>query len=409
MIEQLKESVSSLVEESRLYPQEKLAPLRKKQCHLNIGIPRENSKYENRIPLTPKAVGSLTSLGHKVLVESGIGEASNFTDKEYTDAGANISTDAKQVFKSDVVIKVAFPTMEEIVWMGSGQTIISTIHAEDKDIRSRLELLNDKKSIAVGYEFIEDKVGGLPIVRAMSEIAGVSIMPIAANYMSVENEGAGAILGGITGVPPTNVVIIGAGTVTEYAARTALGLGASVKIFDEHIYKLHRLKHILATSVFTSTIDPVAFKKALSEADVVVGAVRSEKGEVKKVVTEDMIMGMKKGTVVLDVSIDEGGCIATSIPTNLKNPSFIRHGVIHYCVPNIASKYPRTSTKALSNIFTPILISMSNSGGVDQMIFENKWFMKGVYAYKGFMTNYHLANKLGLRFKDLNLLMAARF
>ena len=210
-------------------------------------------------------------------------------------------------------------------------------------------------------------------------------------------------------MPPTNVVIIGAGTVTEYAARTALGMGASVKIFDQHLYKLHRIKHILSTSVFTSTIDPVAFKKALSEADVVIGAVRAEKGQLKHIVTEDMVKGMKKGAVILDVSIDEGGCIETSQATNLEKPSFVKHGVIHYCVPNIASKYPRTSTKALSNIFTPIVNSISQSGGIDQMIFENKWFMKGVYAYKGFTTNYHIAKKYAMRFKDLNLLMAARF
>lgn len=409
MTEQFKGSVSSLIEESKLYPQEKVARLKRNQAQLKIGVPKENSTYENRIPLTPKAVETLTAQGHQVLVQAGMGEPSNFSDEEYTKAGANLSADPEEVFKSDVVIKVEFPTVEEIEWMNSGQTIISATHARGKDIRSRLDLINQKRLIAVGYEFIEDKVGGLPIVRAMSEIAGVSVMPIAAEYLSKENDGAGIILGGITGVPPTNVVIIGAGTVTEYAARTALGMGASVKIFDQHIYKLHRLKHILSASVFTSTVDPVAFKKALSEADVVIGAIRAEKGVMKKILSEEMVMSMKKGAVILDVSIDEGGCVETSIPTNLKNPSFIRHGVVHYCVPNIASKYPRTSSKALSNIFTPILTSISNTGGVDQMIFEHIWFMKGVYAYKGFITNYHLAHKHSLRYKDLNLLMAARF
>ncbi|UXP32582.1 alanine dehydrogenase [Reichenbachiella agarivorans] len=401
--------MTSLIEESKRYPQEKLAPIKKGAQQLNIGIPKENSTYENRVPLTPKAVGALTANGHRVIIEPGTGESANFSDQEYTEAGANLASGAKEVFKSDMIVKVEFPTTQEIEWMTSRQTIISTVHAEETDIKSRLELLNQKKAIAVGYEFIQDKVGGLPIVRAMSEIAGVSVMSIAAEYMSADKKGVGAILGGITGVPAANVVIIGAGTVTEYAARTAIALGASVKIFDRHLYKLHRLKHILSASVFTSTIDQVALKKALYEADVVIGAVRSEKGQLKKIVSEDLVRGMKKGAVIVDVSIDEGGCFETSYPTNLKKPVFIKHGVIHYCVPNIASRYPRTSTKALSNIFTPILNSIALYGGVDQMIFENVWFMKGVYAYKGFMTNYHLANKFGLRFKDLNLLMAARF
>ncbi|MCV9389177.1 alanine dehydrogenase [Reichenbachiella ulvae] len=409
MTEQMHESMTSLIEESKLYPQEKLAQIKKGAKKLNIGIPKENSTYENRVPLTPKAVGALTAKGHKVIVEPGTGEAANFSDEEYTEAGANLATGTKEVFQSDMIVKVEFPTVKEISWMHNRQTIISTIHAEEKDIKSRLELLNEKKAIAVGYEFIEDKAGGLPIVRAMSEIAGVSVISIAAEYMSTDNKGAGIILGGITGVPPTNVVIIGAGTVTEYAARTAIALGASVKIFDRHLYKLHRLKHILSASVFTSTIDQVALRKALTEADVVIGAVRNEKGHLDKIISEEMVKGMKKGSVIVDVSIDEGGCVETSRPTNLNKPTFTKHGVIHYCVPNIASKYPRTSTKALSNIFTPILLGMSNHGGVDEMIFENKWFMKGVYAYKGFITNYHLSKKFGLRFKDLNLLMAARF
>ena len=199
MTEQLKDSMSALIEESKLYPQEKPAILKKKQAKLNIGIPKEHSKYENRIPLTPKAVGTLTAQGHKVLIEAGIGETSRFSDKEYTNAGANLSTDPKEVFKSDLIIKVAFPTLEEIEWMTTKQTIFSTIHASEKEFRSRMEALNAKKAIAIGYELIEDKVGGLPIVRAMSEIAGVSAIPIAAEYLSVENEGAGAILGGITG------------------------------------------------------------------------------------------------------------------------------------------------------------------------------------------------------------------
>lgn len=400
---------AALVEESKLYPQEKPALIRKGGRQLMIGIPKEKSKFENRVALTPKAVEVLTRNGHKVLVESGSGEASNFSDKEYTDAGANLSKEAKEVFKSELVVKVEYPTAKEIEWMAHGKTVVSTIHREEKNVKSRLELLNEKKITAIGYELLEDKSGGLPIVRAMSEIAGSVVIPTAAELLTANYDGPGIILGGITGVPPTNVVIIGAGTVTEYAARTALGLGASVKIFDQHLYKLHRIKHILSTSVFTSTIDQVALKKALSEADVVIGAIRSERGILRKVISEDMVKGMKKGSVIMDVSIDEGGCIETSKPTNLNSSVFVKYGVVHYCVPNIASKVPRTSSKVLSNIFTPIINNIARVGGIDEMIFEHPWFMKGVYSYKGTLTNYHLAKKFGMRFKDLNLLIAARF
>lgn len=400
--------MSALAEESKLYPQEKLAPIKKTNRCLHIGLPKENSTDENRVVLTPKAVETLTSFGHKVKIQAKTGEPSNFSDKEYTNAGANLTGNADEVFKSDLILKVEFPTPSEIEMMTNNKTIISTIHAQN-DLQQRLNQLNQKRITAIGYEYIEDRVGGLPIVRAMSEIAGAAVIPIAANYLSADQGGVGALLGGITGVPPTNVVIIGAGTVAEYAARTAIGLGANVKIFDQHLYKLHRLKHILSTSVFTSTIDRVALKKALEDADVVIGAVRADKGVMRKVISSDMVKSMKKSAILIDVSIDEGGCFETSVPTNLKEPIFEKYGVKHYCVPNIASKFPRTSTKVLSNIFTPILNGISSHGGIDQMIFENKWFMKGVYTYKGYMTNYFLSEKFNLKFKDLNLLIAARF
>ena len=409
MTEQLKGSVSALVEESKLYPQEKPAKIGRSQKTLFIGVPKEGSKFENRVALTPKAVELITRQGHKVLVEAGLGEGANFADKEYTEAGANLTKDPKEVFKSELVLKVEYPTTEEIEWLSPGRTIVSTIHREEQKVRERLALLNAKKVTAIGYELLEDKSGGLPIVRAMSEIAGAVVIPVAAEYLTSGNNGRGMILGGITGVPPTNVVIIGAGTVTEYAARTALGLGASVKVFDQHLYKLHRLKHILSSSIFTSTIDEVALKNALEEADVVIGAVRSEDGILKKVINEDMVKGMKRGAVIVDVSIDEGGVVETSKPTNLDKPTFEKHGVIHYCVPNIASKVARTSTKVLSNIFTPIIGEIARNGGVDEMIFQNPWFLKGVYCYKGAITNYSLAEKFRMKYKDLNLLLAARF
>ncbi|MEQ6122432.1 alanine dehydrogenase [Reichenbachiella sp. MALMAid0571] len=408
MSDQLKGSISSLASESRLYPQEVLLKVKKDRHQLFIGIPKESSEHEYRVSLTPKAVELLAANGHNVVVQSGAGKGANFTDHQYSEAGAKISSDVEEVFSSDIVLKVKFPSLEELKKIKNGKTLISTIHLND-GFKERINLINSKKITAVGYEYIEDKVGGLPIVRAMSEIAGCTAIPIASEYLSATNKGMGVLLGGITGVPPTKVVILGAGTVAEYAARAAVGFGADVKVFDPHIYKLRRLKHLLNRQIFTSTIDHSSLQKALKDADVVIGAVRAEKGLIQHIVSEEMVAQMKKGAVILDVSIDEGGCFETSEPTNLRNPVFTKYDIIHYCVPNIASRVPRTASRALSNILTPVLLDVSQCGGINDIIFQHKWFMKGVYAYKGSLTNYHLSKKLDLKFKDLTLLMAARF
>jgi alanine dehydrogenase len=271
-----------------------------------------------------------------------------------------------------------------------------------------LQAMLKKKVIALAYEFIEDKVGGMPIVRAMSEIAGSSVLLIASEYLSTANNGKGVILGGITGVPPTKVVIIGAGTVAEFAARAALGLGAHVEVFDNHLYKLRRIKHVLGQQIYTSTIDTVTLGDTLKTADVVIGALRAEKGRARHVITEEMVTHMKSDSLIIDLSIDQGGCVETSELTTLSRPIFRRHGVIHYCVPNVASRVAHTAANALSNIFTPTILRAAEEGGVEAMIFSHKWFMKGVYTYKGGLTNEHVARKFGLKHKNIELLMAAR-
>lgn len=264
-----------------------------------------------------------------------------------------------------------------------------------------------KKITALAYEFIEDKVGSMPIIRAMSEIAGSTVLLIASEYLSTANNGKGVILGGITGVPPTRVVIIGAGTVAEFAARAALGLGAEVQIFDNHLYKLRRIKHILGQQIYTSTIDTITLSETLKSADVLIGALRAEKGRARHVVTEEMVSKMKPDSLIIDLSIDQGGCVETSEITTLKKPAFRKHDVIHYCVPNVASRVAHTATNALSNIFTPTILRAAEEGGVEQMIMTHKWFMKGVYTYKGSLTNESVARKFGLKHKNIELLMAA--
>ncbi|MCW3116434.1 MAG: alanine dehydrogenase [Chitinophagaceae bacterium] len=402
-----KSDVEALASKASLYPQESLLKVKSGRTSLYIGIPKEITELENRICLTPEAVALLVNNGHEVVVESKAGDPSKYTDKEFSDAGAKIVYTAKEVFDADIILKVEPPTQEEIDFLKPNKTIISALQTA-KLGPEYITSLNAKKATGIAFELIEDKVGGMPVVRAMSEIAGSTVMLIAAEYLNSVNNGKGIILGGITGVPPTKVVILGAGTVAEYAARTALGLGAEIKIFDNQIYKLRRLKHALGSTVYTSTIDTVTLRDALKRSDVVIGAMRAEKGRNKCVVTDEMVASMKPNTVIIDVSIDQGGCFETSHLTNHKNPVYKKYDVIHYCVPNIASRVARTATTALSNILTPILIQIAEAGSIDEMIFSNKWLLRGVYTYKGSLTNIHLARKFNMKHKDLNLLIAAR-
>jgi alanine dehydrogenase len=406
MTEKKKTGFEALAKAS-LHPQEKLLEVKKGKHAFFIGLPREISLQENRISLTPDAVAILVNNGHEIWVEAKAGLGSKFSDKEYSDAGAKIVYSPQEVYKADVILKIEPPTLEEIELMHPGQTLISAMQIGQLKVES-LQAMLKKKIIGLAYEFIEDKVGGMPIIRAMSEIAGSSVLLIASEYLSTANNGKGVILGGITGVPPTKVVIIGAGTVAEYAARAALGLGADVQIFDNHLYKLRRIKHLLGQQIYTSTIDTVTLGDTLKSADVVIGALRAEKGRARHVITEEMVTQMKPDSLIIDLSIDQGGCVETSEITTLSRPVFRRHGVIHYCVPNVASRVAHTAANALSNIFTPTILRAAEEGGVEPMIFSHKWFMKGVYIYKGGLTNEHVARKFGLKHKNIELLMAAR-
>jgi len=406
MTEKKKTGFEALAKTS-LITQEKLQEVRTRRHAFFIGLPREISLQENRISLTPDAVALLVNNGHDVWVETKAGIGSKFTDKQFSDAGAKIVYSPQEVYQADVILKIEPPTIEEIELMHSGQTLISALQLGHLRVES-LQALLKKKITSLAYEFIEDKVGGMPIIRAMSEIAGSTVLLIASEYLSTANGGKGIILGGITGVPPTKVAIIGAGTVAEYAARAALGLGAEVQVFDNHIYKLRRIKHLLGQQIYTSTIDTITLSETLKTADVVIGALRAEKGRARHVVTEEMVTHMKPDSLIIDLSIDQGGCIETSEITTLNKPVFRRHDVIHYCVPNVASRVAHTAANALSNIFTPTILRAAEEGGVEAMIFSHKWFMKGVYTYKGGLTNEHVARKFGLKYKNIELLMAAR-
>lgn len=387
----------------QLLPQEEKLEVQRHKSELFIGIPKETSFQERRICLTPDAVNSLTSHGHRVMIESGAGESSSYCDKEYSDAGAEITADTKKVFGCPILLKVEPPTMKEIEMIQPNTTLISAVQIKTRK-KEYFEALMKKKITALGFEYIKDEDGSYPAVKSLSEIAGTASVLIAAELMINNDGGKGLLFGNIIGVPPTDVVIFGAGTVGEYAARTAIGLGARVKVFDNSITKLRRLQNTLNQSIFTSTIQPKTLLKALRRADVAIGAMRG-KERCPVVVTETMVEHMKRGSVIVDVSIDTGGCFETSEVTTHEKPTFTKYGVIHYCVPNIPSRYSKTASLSISNILTPYLLNIAEDGGLENAIRIHKGLKNGVYIYHGILTNKAIGDWFDLPDHDINLIV----
>lgn len=387
-------------------PQEEMLEVPTKKSKLFIGMPKEISIQEKRVPLTPDAVTLLSNHGHRIRVQSGVGDAAKFSDNDYSEAGAEIMDSAKEVYKADLILKVEPPTLQELDMMQLNQTLISALQLPIQP-KNFLQKLLDKKVTAIAYDFIKDADGIYPIVRAMSEIAGTSAILIAAEHLSNNLGGQGQMFGGISGVSPTNVVILGAGTVGEYAARSAMGLGATVQIFNNSIYNLRRIQDNIGQRISTSVIQPNVLLKALRRADVVIGAMRAaDGGRTPLVVSEVMVSEMKAGSVIVDVSIDKGGCFETSEITTHENPTFIKHDVIHYCVPNIASRVAKTASYALSNVFAPALMDAGEFGGIENTIRRYKGIQNGIYVYQGVLTNKYLAETYHLPYKDLQLLIS---
>jgi alanine dehydrogenase len=387
-------------------PLEETLEYARKANSLHIGIPKENSFQENRVPLTPQAVSVIVNNGHKVVIEHQAGMASSFSDNDYSEAGAQIVYDKREVFKSEIILKTAPIHSEELDMLQRNQMIFSPIHIPTLT-KEHLSKCLEKNIIGIALGNIKDQAGYYPIVRSMSQIAGIHTIEIAAKYLSNLHGGKGILLGGIAGVPPANVVIIGAGMVGEYAARTALGTGAQVKVFDNSIYRLMRLQRTVGQSVFTSVIEPAQLSKALEEADVAIGALKPQQGIVPMVVTESMIERMRPGSVIIDVSIDNGGCFETSSITTHEDPVFIKHDVIHYCVPNIASAISRTASNAISNVLMPVILSCNETvGGTDSIIQDKPGLMSATYMYKGKLTSKVLSQKFNLKYTDLNLILS---
>ncbi|MFN8310843.1 MAG: alanine dehydrogenase [Chitinophagales bacterium] len=373
---------------------------------LSIGIPVEQSFQEHRIGLTPEAVRTLVANGHRIVIESNAGINSHFYDTDYSEAGAEICESAEEVYKSDIIIKIAPPQLNEIEMMQMNQTLISPIHLPTVK-RENLTRLIAKRVTCLAFEYTKDQAGFFPFVRSMSEIAGNSAILIAAEYLSNAHKGKGILMGGISGVPPAKVVILGAGAVGTYAARAALGLGALVSVFDNNVYKLQRLQEKINSRVFTSIISPEILYEELQTADVALGAIHSKKGRTPVIVTENMVQRMKAGSVIIDISVDQGGCFETSRITSHADPVFQKYGVTHYCVPNIASRVSRTASYAISNILTPILLHCGELNGIKGLIYEDAGIRNGVYLYKGNLTNEHLAKLFNLKNSNLELLFAS--
>ncbi|MEO6135254.1 MAG: alanine dehydrogenase [Ginsengibacter sp.] len=386
---------------------EETLDVKPKGVEIFIGIPRETSFQENRIALTPDAVSVLVANGHRVLMESKAGLGASYSDKDYSDAGAKITMSKKDVFECDILVKSAPVCENEIEFLKPNQFIISPIHVTAMK-REILEKMMEKKITALSFENLKDDSGHNPIVRSMSEIAGSAVMLIAGQYLSNANNGKGVLVGGISGIPPTKVIIIGAGIVGEQAARTALAMGASVKIFDNSIYRLKRLQNNIGMRLYTSVIEPGILGKQLKTCDIAVGAISASGGRTPLVVTEEMVSKMRPGSVIVDVSIDHGGCFETSKITSHSSPVFKKYDVIHYCVPNIPSGFARTASQAISNVLMPLMLEMADDGGFENLVWYKINIRSGIYLFKGSLTNFHLSERFDLKFTDLNLLIASR-
>lgn len=385
-----------------LIPQPEMLEIKKQKSRLFIGLPKETSFEEKRISLSPDAVESLVAHGHRVVIETGAGEGANYSDIEYSEAGAKIAYQTKEVFACTIILKVAPPSLEEIKMLNQQAILISALQIKTRN-KTYFEALAKKRITAVAFDCIGDQ-GVYPIVKSLSEIAGIASIHIASELMTTCNGGNGLLFGNISGVPPTDVVVLGAGTVGEFATRAAVGLGARVKVFDNSITKLRKLQHSVHSPIYTSTIQPKTLLKALMRCDVVISAVRG-KDRSPIIVREEMIKQMKNGAVIVDVSIDRGGCFETSKITTHSKPTFTKHGVIHYCVPNIPSRYARSASVSISNIFTPYLLDIAEEGGFENAARFDKDLRNGIYLYHGILTNRAVADWFDIPYRDVNLLI----
>jgi alanine dehydrogenase len=392
-------------EEQQLMPAEEKLEVKKKLVKINIGLPANINKDEQCLPLTPQAVELLVNSGHEVIVESQAGIKARYSDLEYTEAGAIVTKNKSDVFQCDFIIKVAPFHIEEIDLLSGNQIIFSMMHIDSQNAAIMKKLMQ-KKVIAIAFEYMKDEMNGLPVMQSLSEISGIVSMTVASELLSNSAGGKGVLFGGVTGISPAAVLILGSETAAEYATRAALGLGAEVKIFDNSISKLRAFERKFNQKVFTSLYYPRVLEKALSSADVVLGA-QPFNSAPNYVLSSDLVRKMKDGSIIIDLNASQGGCFETTKCTTLSEPTYVKDGIIHHCVPNISARVSRTTTIALSNIFASVLLEIGEIGGIAHYIKSMKGFREGVYIYNGILTNKDIGNKFNLPTKDLDLLMAA--
>jgi alanine dehydrogenase len=395
----------SLISKTMLMPQEEMLEVRKRGQKIKIGIPSDFSKVEYRVPLTPQAVDLLVSYGHEILIETNAGKSASYSDKEYREVGATIVDTSAEIFQCDIILRISPFSNDEIDQLRGNQVILSSLqpHAH---CRESIQNMMQKKVTAIAFEYLENEDGFMPFVHQMSQIAGVTSITIASEYLSKSRNGKGVLFGEVTGVTPAELVIIGTSTAAEYAARAAIGLGIFVKVFDTSVYELSKLEEKLGQRVFTSVFYPKVLRKALISADVVIGAMPFNTS-LKFKVSEELVKQMKEGSVIIDLNVSQGGCFETSECTDFNNPAFIKHGVVHYCVPNSPALVARTASISLSNILIPVLLSISDDGGVNNYIKTSKGFRKGVYIYHGILTNREIGYLFNIQAKEIDLLLAA--
>lgn len=389
-----------------LLPQEETLEVGRQNQRLTIGIPKESDETESRIPLTPEAVEILVNSGHEIIIERGAGKLANYADHQYSEKGARLVDSSTEVFKASIILKISPLLLHEIELLSENQVLITSLRLTSNG-GQQIKALMRKKATALAFESIRDQDGDYPVVRAMSSIAGSTSILVAAEYLSNVNKGKGVMLGGVSGITPTEVVILGAGTAGEFAARAALGLGASVKVFDDSIKRLMELQDILGQRLYTSIFHKQVLERVLKTADVVIGTINLEESKGRIIILEDQVKLMKEGSVIVDLSIDKGGCFETSEVRTHKDPAFVKHGVIHYCVPNITARVARTSSIAISNVFTPLIAEVAETGGVRQHLKDDPGLRHGIYIYNGILTNSYLGDLYNIPSRDINLLFAA--
>ncbi len=395
----------SAKEKANLIPEESLLKELISSPKLSIGLPKEDSKVETRLALTPEGVEMIVEEGHSVYIERGAGESISFTDWQYSEVGAHIVDHREEVFSTDFVLKIAPPTIDDLQLMNNHSTLFSALQLSNLSSET-IRLMMQKKMNVFAYDLIKDSQNNYPIINSIAEVEGNTAIAIISDLMSGERGGKGILLGGVAGITPTEIVILGASTAGIVAARAALALGAMVKVFDHDINKLRKVQHYLGSQIFTSVIHPKVLIKALASADAVIGNLRYINGSERFMISEDLIKTMKKAAVIVDLSIDQGGCFETSECRTISNPIYEKHGIIHYCVPNISARVGRTSSMALSNTLAPLILKIGSFGNINNSVTNDIGLRNGAYLYNGLMINHLIGNYYNIKSNNIGLFLS---